>query len=102
MFVNRVKCTACKNISQTYDPFLDISLSIKDARTLDECFEDFFSVEKLSDEYNCEKCKSKTRAMKDIRIYKYPEFLVCHLKRFLMDPYPMKVKKMITYPIGDL
>ena len=28
MFVNRVKCTNCKNVSESYDLFLDISLSI--------------------------------------------------------------------------
>jgi ubiquitin C-terminal hydrolase len=102
MFVNRVKCTNCRNISESYDPFLDISLSIQNANSLDECFEEFFSLEKLSDEYKCEKCKKQTRAMKDIKIYKYPQYLVVHLKRFLMDPYPMKVKKMIEYPLKNL
>ena len=29
MFVNRVKCTNCKNVSESFDPFLDISLSIQ-------------------------------------------------------------------------
>ena len=54
MFVSRVKCTNCKNISESYDTFLDISLSIKDSSSIDECFEEFFSLEKLSDEYKCE------------------------------------------------
>lgn len=88
MFVNRVKCSNCKNISESFDPFLDISLSIQDVSHLDECFEEFFSAEKLSDEYKCAKCKKETRAMKDMRIYKQPPYLFVHLKRFLMDPYP--------------
>lgn len=42
------------------------------------------------------------KALKDVRIYKQPYYLVVHLKRFLMNPYPQKINRMIDYPFKNL
>lgn len=47
MFVNIVKCTECNNISESYEPFPGISLSIYYSYSIDDCFNNFFSPDKL-------------------------------------------------------
>ena len=52
--------------------------------TLDQCFETFTRPERL-DENNmwyCSKCKEHVRAMKTMKLWRLPNILVVHLKRF--------------------
>ena len=52
--------------------------------TLDQCFEAFSKPERL-DEHNmwyCSKCKEHVRAMKTMELWRLPNILVVHLKRF--------------------
>ncbi len=54
------------------------------AVTLDQCFETFTRPERL-DENNmwyCSKCKEHVRAMKTMKLWRLPNILVVHLKRF--------------------
>ena len=47
--------------SDTYDPFLDISLPIeRKTRSLMQCFDLYFAKEDINCEYKCESCKKKT------------------------------------------
>ena len=52
--------------------------------TLDQCFETFTKPERL-DEHNmwyCSKCKEHVRALKTMKLWRLPNILVVHLKRF--------------------
>lgn len=52
--------------------------------TLDQCFESFSKPERL-DENNmwyCSKCKEHVRALKTMKLWRLPNILVVHLKRF--------------------
>jgi hypothetical protein len=52
--------------------------------TLDQCFETFTKPERL-DEHNqwyCSKCKEHVRALKTMKLWKLPNILIVHLKRF--------------------
>jgi ubiquitin carboxyl-terminal hydrolase 4/11/15 len=52
--------------------------------TLDQCFETFTKPERL-DEHNqwyCSKCKEHVRALKTKKLWKLPNILIVHLKRF--------------------
>jgi hypothetical protein len=52
--------------------------------TLDQCFDTFTKPERL-DEHNmwyCSKCKEHVRALKTMKLWKLPNILVVHLKRF--------------------
>ena len=52
--------------------------------TLDQCFETFTKPERL-DEHNmwyCSSCKEHVRAMKTMELWKLPNVLIVHLKRF--------------------
>ena len=56
-----VICSKCGHASYTYDPFMDLSVSIKKKRDLLEyCLERYFGKEKIDCGYKCEKCHKKT------------------------------------------
>ena len=100
---SKVICKNCENISETFDPFLDLSLSIslENHSNLFDCMNSFFSNEELSDNYFCEKCKCKSQAIKLFKITKLPKILVIHLKRFKSFPKKRKIHKKITFPIKN-
>jgi ubiquitin C-terminal hydrolase len=52
--------------------------------TLMDCFSEFSKLEELSgnDAYYCRKCKKHQNSLKELAIFRYPEILVIHLKRF--------------------
>ena len=57
-----VICNKCNSKSDTYDPFLDLSVPIKrkHSDTLDNCLDNYFSEEFIDCEYKCSSCKKKT------------------------------------------
>lgn len=56
-----VICNKCGHASFTYDPFMDLSVSIKKKKDyLENCLERYFCKEKIDCEYKCEKCHKKT------------------------------------------
>ena len=63
LITSTVKCLKCKFCSYTYDPFLDISVSIENKKNdnLKDCLDRYFSSEKLDCGYKCEKCKKKLK-----------------------------------------
>ncbi len=87
-----IVCNNCKFKSETKQDFLTLSLKIEDETTLESLIEDYEKEEEI--EYKCEKCKS-TKACKNIKIHRYPEILVCHLKRFTNDGY--KINSEISF-----
>lgn len=52
--------------------------------TLDQCFEKFVKPERLDDEnmWYCSECKEHVRATKTMKVWRLPNILVVHLKRF--------------------
>ena len=65
LMTSTVKCLKCSHCSYTYDPFLDLSVSIekKKKEYLKDCLERYFSSEKMDCGYRCEKCKKKTKVI---------------------------------------
>jgi ubiquitin C-terminal hydrolase len=63
-----VICNKCKSKSDTYDPFLDLSVPIKRKKneTLENCFESYFNEEFIDCEYKCESCKKKTNVISNL------------------------------------
>lgn len=84
-FESNVVCDNCKANSYTYDPFDCLSVEIPDdANNLYDCLDAFGSPFKLTDDdsYNCDKCKTKGNAMKQLKIWRTPNVLIIQLKRF--------------------
>ncbi|XP_026993354.2 ubiquitin carboxyl-terminal hydrolase 42-like isoform X1 [Tachysurus fulvidraco] len=81
---SRVKCMNCKAVSDTFDPYLDIALDIKNAPTILKAFEQFVKAEQLDWEnaYKCSTCKETVQASKRLSIHRNSNVLTISLKRF--------------------
>ncbi|KAM7381919.1 hypothetical protein PAMA_012669 [Pampus argenteus] len=81
---SRVKCLNCKAVSDTFDPFLDITLEIKTAPSVSKALEQFVKPEQLEGEnaYKCTKCKKMVTASKRFTIHRSANVLTLSLKRF--------------------
>uniref|UniRef100_A0A8C3KY14 Ubiquitin carboxyl-terminal hydrolase n=1 Tax=Chrysolophus pictus TaxID=9089 RepID=A0A8C3KY14_CHRPC len=81
---SRVKCSVCKSVSDTYDPYLDVSLEIRQAANIVRALELFVKSDVLSGEnaYMCARCKKKVPASKRFTIHRASNVLTLSLKRF--------------------
>ena len=52
-----VECKSCKHRSITYDPFIDLNVSINKYKNLEKCLKQYFEYEKIDCEYKCDNCK---------------------------------------------
>ena len=85
-FVTRMKCLSCGNQTYSFDNNMDLSIEIPEQQglnsvTLSDCFEKSIATEQVSD-YPCSHCDKKVDIEKDYTIYRFPNILVVHLKRF--------------------
>ncbi|NWH76745.1 UBP42 hydrolase, partial [Piaya cayana] len=96
---SRVKCLNCKAVSDTYEPFLDITLDIKSAGELPQALEQFVKPEQLDGEnsYKCSKCKKMVPASKRYTIHRFSNILTISLKRFA-NFTGGKIGKEVKYP----
>lgn len=100
--VSQVVCPLCEKVSNAYDPFLDLSLTItKSTGTIYECLELFCKKEAV-EQYQCEGCKKKSKAYKSLKISVEPKILVVHFKRFKLYPRKMKLTEKVSYPLTEL
>jgi ubiquitin C-terminal hydrolase/tetratricopeptide (TPR) repeat protein len=74
--------------------------------TLDDCFENFTHSERLDEEnrWYCSKCKDHVRAEKTMSLWRLPNVLVVHLKRFEFKHSLRreKLETFIEFPLEDL
>ncbi|GAB1739930.1 hypothetical protein NU219Hw_g4861t1 [Hortaea werneckii] len=106
MMRSTVTCTNCKNTTGTSDPFMDVSLDVRQTAVsvkkkknpltnttttvkesvpmdLTEALDRFTAAETLSaEEYKCRKCDSGQEARKRLRLERLPPVMPVHLKRF--------------------
>ncbi|KAF3853374.1 hypothetical protein F7725_014062 [Dissostichus mawsoni] len=96
---SRVKCLNCKAVSDTFDPFLDITLEIKTAPSVSKALEQFVKPEQLDGEnaYKCTKCKKMVTASKRFTIHRSSNVLTLSLKRFA-NFSGGKLTKDVKYP----
>ncbi|KAM6957751.1 ubiquitin carboxyl-terminal hydrolase 36 [Aplochiton taeniatus] len=96
---SRVKCSVCKSVSDTYDPYLDIALEIRQAANIVRALELFVKPDFLSGEnaYMCAKCKKKVPATKRFTVHRTSSVLTLSLKRFA-NFSGGKITKDVGYP----
>ncbi|KAK9060674.1 hypothetical protein SSX86_021380 [Deinandra increscens subsp. villosa] len=97
---SQVKCMQCNYCSDKFDPFLDLSLEILRADTLYKAFANFTAKEQLdggAKQYQCQQCKQKVKALKQLTIHKPPNVLTVHLKRFGSHMSGQKIDKKIQF-----
>ncbi|KAJ3244588.1 Ubiquitin carboxyl-terminal hydrolase 21 [Chytriomyces hyalinus] len=106
-----VTCHSCNYASITFDTFWDLSLPIPKASrddavskcSLADCLAEFAAKEVLDELYRCDNCKTKVRASKRLQVYRCPEILVLHLKRFSFSRYSRdKVETNVNFPLRKL
>ncbi|KAG1326583.1 ubiquitin carboxyl-terminal hydrolase 23 [Cocos nucifera] len=96
---SQVKCMQCSYCSNKFDPFLDLSLEIVKADSLRKALARFTAVEQLDGgerQYQCQRCKEKVRALKQLTIHKAPYVLTVHLKRFSSHIPGQKIDKNVS------
>uniref|UniRef100_A0A673M1Z4 Ubiquitin carboxyl-terminal hydrolase n=1 Tax=Sinocyclocheilus rhinocerous TaxID=307959 RepID=A0A673M1Z4_9TELE len=96
---SRVKCSICKSVSDTYDPYLDIALEIRQAVNIVRALELFVKPDVLCGEnaYMCAKCKKKVPATKRFTVHRTSNVLTLSLKRFA-NFSGGKITKDVGYP----
>ncbi|XP_038133364.1 ubiquitin carboxyl-terminal hydrolase 36 isoform X2 [Cyprinodon tularosa] len=96
---SRVKCSICKSVSDTYDPYLDIAVEIRQAANIVRALELFVKPDVLSGEnaYMCAKCKKKVPATKRFTVHRTSNVLTLSLKRFA-NFSGGKITKEVGYP----
>ena len=96
---SQVKCTDCSYESNTYEPFLDLSLEIARADSVTKALERFTTGEVLegANSYKCTKQNKPVKAVKRITIEKAPNVLIIQLKRFSFLHSGRKLAKKVEY-----
>ncbi|KAL6036796.1 hypothetical protein STEG23_005448 [Scotinomys teguina] len=96
---SRVKCSNCKGVSDSFDPYLDITLEIKAAQSITKALEQFVKPEQLEGDnsYKCSKCKKMVQASKKFTIHRSSNVLTISLKRFA-NFTGGKIAKDVKYP----
>mmetsp|Transcript_29518 Transcript_29518/g.61705 ORF Transcript_29518/g.61705 Transcript_29518/m.61705 type:complete len:394 (+) Transcript_29518:1543-2724(+) len=74
--------------------------------SLDQCFEAFVKPERLDEEnkWYCSNCKDHVRAMKTMELWRLPNILVVHLKRFKFKNVLRrdKLETLVNFPLDGL
>ncbi|XP_041474537.1 ubiquitin carboxyl-terminal hydrolase 36-like [Lytechinus variegatus] len=97
---SRVTCAACQCKSDTFDPFLDISLDIKHAPSVPKALMRLIQPEILDGDnaYQCKRCNRKVPAQKRFTIHRCPNILTLCLKRFEFNRFSMgKINKEVSF-----
>ena len=83
---SQVRCTDCGYRSNTYDPFMDLSLEISrnSCHSLSSAFNEFTRKETLDSQnrWKCSGCKKRVCATKQLTVFRPPLVLCVQLKRF--------------------
>ena len=77
-------CLKCKHRSSIYEPFLDLSLDIKNVTHIQKALERFVHPDHLEGKnaYKCANCKNAVQAQKRFSVHRAPNILTLQLKRF--------------------
>ncbi|XP_023736218.1 ubiquitin carboxyl-terminal hydrolase 20 [Lactuca sativa] len=101
--ISKLRCCNCNHISDTYEPSVDLSLEIEDAKSLSTALESFTKVEHIEDEemkFTCDQCKEKVSVEKQLMLDQTPPICAFHLKRFKNDgSYVEKIDKHVEFPL---
>ena len=94
----------CTHRSERHEPFLSISVEVKNKKSLLEGLESFVAGEMLEGEnaYQCDHCEAKVRALRRVCIKHLPNFLIIALRRFEFDFDSMtrvKLNDLCEFPL---
>ncbi|KJZ78996.1 hypothetical protein HIM_01769 [Hirsutella minnesotensis 3608] len=98
------------DLETLHDPALKVNQKRRQTRrtrgiTLEECLDEFERAEVLSEQdmWYCPRCKEHRRASKKFDLWKTPDILVAHLKRFSSSGWRRdKLDVLVDFPIESL
>ena len=88
-----VECSNCKNISNRFEDFYNLTLEVKNISNLNDSLQKM-SVPEIIDDFKCSNCNQKVRISKMTSLNKLPNVLVVHLKRFYLNYEVFKTMKI--------
>ncbi|KAK7361184.1 hypothetical protein VNO77_03230 [Canavalia gladiata] len=83
--ISNLRCCNCGHSSDTYEPFMDLSLEIENMNTLQLALESFTKVEKIDEKLTCTTCAQQVSVEKQLKLDQTPQVAAFHLKRFKKD-----------------
>ena len=80
------------------------NLKKKKKLNLKDLFIDYVKEETPEGTWSCEKCQSRSSYTKKMDLWKAPNILLVHLKRFRFDRKHgmMKIENLVDFPLGEL
>jgi ubiquitin carboxyl-terminal hydrolase 9/24 len=99
VFANELLCVDCPHYSEREEPFLAVSLQVKNKSNIQESLKFFIEGEMLEGDnaYFCEKCEKKVNTLKRCCIKRMPNILNLVLNRFEFDFDTMQKIKVNDY-----
>ncbi|CAL5018960.1 unnamed protein product [Urochloa decumbens] len=99
---SQLSCCECGHSSETFEPFLDLSLEIDQVDHLVDALESFTKVEQIGDsedKLTCERCNAQVCKNKQLTLHRAPDVIAFHLKRFTTLANSVeKIDKHVAYP----
>lgn len=97
--VNQIIPQECPHVVERTEPFLNLSLEVKNKFQLDQCLDLYIQGDMLEgdNKFHCSVCDNKVTALKRCCINKLPHFLMIHLKRFDFDLELLRRSKVNQY-----
>jgi ubiquitin carboxyl-terminal hydrolase 8 len=98
-----LECCECEYVSHVFDTFSTLSLEVPDQEDirLEDCLSHFTKEEIITDKENlwyCPQCEDKVSFKKRMKIWKTPNILIIHLKRFSFNNNKVtKLSNFIKY-----
>ena len=106
-----LKCLRCGLTSHKFEPFMYLSLPIPETHShsniisLHDCLEEYSKEERLEgdEKWHCPRCKTAVESTKKLDIWKLPNILIIHLKRFeFTRERQRKIRTFVDFPYKDL
>lgn len=96
---NELICKGCPHYSEREEPFLAVSLQVKNKKNIYQSLAAFVEGEMLEGEnaYHCAQCDKKVNTLKRVCLKKLPNHLILVLKRFEFDFDTMAKVKVNDY-----
>ena len=92
-------CERCGIVKENIENFTEVLLPIpknSNNPTLEDCFNDFASCERINDNIICEVCKKKSRIILKYQLNDIPSVLIIILKRFECQSMMTNITKIST------
>ena len=100
-----VTCAKCSHVSKAFDPFMYLSVPVPASGkpNLAQCLSGYLGTEdvKKESDWYCSKCKKHQPFRKAVSLWRLPQYLVVHLKRFKYSAYgtiTSKIATEVTFP----